>query len=69
MLTAAVALWNAAHLPAAVAELRDRGEDIPEEKLGHLSPLGWEHITLTGTYRWDLSATFTLENLLDDSRS
>lgn len=69
LLTAAVALWNAAHLPAAVAELRDRGEDIPEEKLGHLSPLGWEHITLTGTYRWDLSATFTLENPLDDSRS
>jgi hypothetical protein len=25
---------------------------VPEEYLSHLSPLGWEHITLTGTYRW-----------------
>ena len=65
LLTAAIALWSAAHLPAAVAELRSRGE-IPEEHLGHLSPLGWEHITLTGTYRWDLAATSTLEKLLND---
>ena len=64
--TAAIALWNTAHLPAAVAELGRRGEEIPDEHLGHLSPLGWEHITLTGTYRWDLTATSTLENLLND---
>ncbi|UOK49321.1 Tn3 family transposase (plasmid) [Bacillus tropicus] len=24
--------------------------DIPEEYLQHISPLGWEHITLTGDY-------------------
>ena len=48
-MTAAIALWNAAHLPKAVAALTDRGEDIPDHKLGHRSPLG-EHITLTGTY-------------------
>lgn len=43
-----------------------RGEGIPDEHLGHLSPLRWEHITLTGTYRWNLTATSTLENLLND---
>jgi len=35
----------------------------------YLATLGWEHITLTGTYRyrWDLTVTSTLENLLNDS--
>lgn len=28
---------------------------LPEEKLSHPSPLEWEHITLTGVYRWNLS--------------
>lgn len=52
LLTATIALWNAAHLPVAVAEeLWRRGEEIPDEHLGHLSPLGWEHITPTGAYR------------------
>ncbi len=38
-----------------------RGEGIgpsevaPEEYLRHLSPLEWEHITLTGVYRWNLA--------------
>jgi TnpA family transposase len=66
LLTAAIALWNAAHLPMAVEELRNRGEFVPDEHLGHLSPLGWEHITLTGTYRWDLTAACKLEDLLND---
>jgi TnpA family transposase len=66
LLTAAIALWNAAHLPLAVEKLRGQGENIPEEKLSHLSPLGWEHITLTGTYHWNLTATSTLEELLSN---
>ena len=28
-----------------------------------LAPLGWEHIVLTGEYRWDLGQVTTLENL------
>ena len=66
LLTAAIATWNAAHLPGAVEKLRSQGENIPEEKLSHLSPLGWEHITLTGIYHWDLTATSTLEELLHE---
>ena len=66
LLTAAISLWNAAHLPVAVEKLRDRGEHIPDEKLSHLSPLGWEHITLTGIYHWDLTPASSLEELLYD---
>jgi hypothetical protein len=29
-----------------------QGKGIPPEQLAHLSPLGWEHIILTGYYRW-----------------
>ena len=54
LLTAAIALWNAVYLERVVEELRARGEEIPDEYLRHLSPLEWEHVTLTGIYRWDL---------------
>ena len=50
LLTAAIGLWNAVYLERAVAEVRARGENIPNEYLAHLSPLEWEHITLTGVY-------------------
>jgi hypothetical protein len=26
--------------------------DVPDELLAHLSPLGWEHVNLTGDYVW-----------------
>jgi hypothetical protein len=27
-------------------------EPVPDELLAHLSPLGWEHVNLTGDYIW-----------------
>ena len=27
-------------------------EDVPDDLLAHLSPLGWEHVNLTGDYVW-----------------
>jgi hypothetical protein len=54
VLCAAIALWNIVYVERAVEELRNRGHDITDEHLRHLSPLGWEHIALTGVYRWDL---------------
>ena len=54
LLTVAIGLWNAVYLERAVAELRALGENVPNEYLAHLSPLEWEHITLTGVYRWNL---------------
>jgi hypothetical protein len=37
----------------AVEQVR-RKTDIPDEYLQYLSPLGWEHILLTGDYIWNL---------------
>ena len=36
---------------------------MPAECLPHLSPLGWEHINLTGDYIWDLQQTTTFQRL------
>lgn len=54
VLCAAIALWNTVYVEKAVGELTNRGHVITDEHLKHLSPLGWEHIALTGVYRWDL---------------
>jgi hypothetical protein len=40
------------YLKRAMQALRDAGRDIDEKLLPHLSPLGWEHINLTGDYIW-----------------
>lgn len=56
LLCAAIAMWNAVYLERAVEGLRALGEEVPEEYIAHLSPLEWEHITLTGIYRWNLDS-------------
>ena len=50
-LVTAIILWNTRYLERAVAALRQT-EDVPDHLLAHLSPLGWEHINLTGDYVW-----------------
>jgi hypothetical protein len=40
-------------LERAVAALR-QAEDVPDQLLAHLSPLGWEHVNLTGDYIWSI---------------
>ena len=52
-LVAVISYWNTLYLDLAVQELRREGIDLPEEHLPHFSPLGWEHIVLTGEYRWE----------------
>ena len=49
---AAIILWNTVYLGRAVAELRSKGEIVPDELLAHIAPLGWEHITFNGDYIW-----------------
>jgi hypothetical protein len=44
--------WNTVYLDRAIQSLRATGQDIDETLLLHLSPLGWEHINLTGDYSW-----------------
>ncbi len=48
----AIILWNTVYLERAIKSLRDTSQDIDEKLLPHLSPLGWEHINLTGDYIW-----------------
>lgn len=54
-LVAAIILWNTVYLERAIQSLRDLGKNIDETLLPHLSPLGWEHINLTGDYIWQQS--------------
>ena len=50
---AAIVLWNTVYLSRAIAALRAVGEEVPDALLGHLAPLGWQHINLTGDYLWN----------------
>jgi hypothetical protein len=49
---AAIVLWNTVYLERAVQSLRDSGKILTKHCCSHLSPLGWEHINLTGDYIW-----------------
>jgi TnpA family transposase len=55
LIVAAIILWNTVYLERAVAALREHGIAIDHEALAHLSPIGWEHINLTGDYTWQAS--------------
>nr|WP_274429033.1 Tn3 family transposase [Desulfolucanica intricata] len=52
LVVAAIILWNTVYLDRAIQALRDSGQAIDEKLFSHLSPLGWEHINLTGDYIW-----------------
>lgn len=52
LVVAAIILWNTVYLQRAVDHLRSRGVTPQPQDLVHLSPLGWEHINLTGDYDW-----------------
>ncbi|STT78411.1 transposase [Klebsiella pneumoniae] len=52
LLTAAISLWNTVYMERAVDAMKRKGVKINGLLLSHLSPLGWEHINLTGDYIW-----------------
>jgi len=49
---AAIIAWNTVYLMDAVTALRATGEEIPDELLPHIAPLGWRHINLLGRYEF-----------------
>jgi TnpA family transposase len=49
LLTAAIVLWNTVYLERATRAI-DAHKPIDGNLLQHLSPLGWEHINLTGDF-------------------
>jgi len=54
LVVAAIILWNTVYLAEAVEALKNKGVEVKEEYLEHLSPLGWEHINLTGDFQWNM---------------
>jgi hypothetical protein len=58
LVTAAIVLWNMVYLERATKALLRHGYPVDEVMLQYLSPLGWEHINLTGDYLWRNNARF-----------
>lgn len=53
LVTAAIVLWNTVYLDRATQAMRETGSKAFDDALlQYLSPLGWEHINLTGDYVW-----------------
>lgn len=52
LVVAAIILWNTVYMERAIQVLRASGEEIPDDLLPYLAPLGWQHINLTGDYIW-----------------
>jgi hypothetical protein len=50
--TAAIVLWNTVYLERAIKAFHIQGRPVDDNLLQYLSPLGWEHINLTGDYVW-----------------
>ena len=55
LVVAVIVLWNTVYIERAVQALRDLGKKVDDGLLQYLSPLGWEHINLTGDYNWQQS--------------
>lgn len=52
LLATIIIYWNTQKLGQAVQQRKRAGLATPEAFLPHISPLGWEHINLTGEYQW-----------------
>ena len=50
LLTAIIIYWNTWKLGEIVEKMAKAGMVPPSDLIAHISPLGWEHITLTGEY-------------------
>ena len=56
LVIAALVYWNTSYIEKAANHLR-RERRLPNPTLlRHVSPLGWEHIVLTGDYDWNSGA-------------
>jgi len=63
LVTACIGVFNCRYLSRAVTDLRQKGVVIDEQRLRRLSPLGWDHINLTGDYVWTESPAYDADGL------
>jgi hypothetical protein len=54
LVVAAITLWNTVYLERAAEQLA-KSRAFDPAHLQHASPLGWEHINLTGDYIWNIN--------------
>lgn len=47
-----IVLWNTVYLERATNAVASHDPEFDDALLQYLSPLGWEHINLTGDYTW-----------------
>ncbi|MBB4233316.1 Tn3 family transposase [Rhizobium mongolense] len=52
MLINAIVYWNTFYLGSAFAQLSREGIATPPDLIKHITPLGWQHVSLTGDYAW-----------------
>lgn len=52
LVAGAIVLWNTTYLQAVLRQREREGHSVPAAMLRHLSPLGWQHVNLTGDYLW-----------------
>lgn len=59
LVTAAIVLWNTVYLDRVTNAIQDQDQTLNEDLFQYLSPLGWDHINLTGDYTWRNNRTRT----------
>lgn len=52
LVASAIVLWNTVYIQKAITYLKQSDDNFNDELIANLSPLGWEHINLTGDYIW-----------------
>jgi TnpA family transposase len=63
LVTACIGLFNCRYLGHAVDDLRRHGVAIDDKRLRRLSPLGWDHINLTGDYVWSDAPPYGVDGM------
>ena len=56
LVIAAIVYWNTSYMDKATDHLRRQGRLPDPSLLRHVSPLGWDHVVLTGDYDWNSGA-------------
>ncbi|WP_394016341.1 MULTISPECIES: Tn3 family transposase [Xanthobacteraceae] len=55
--------WNTLYLEPAFAKVNREGFATPPDVIKHITPLGWQHISLTGDYIWTSTDSLNLRPL------
>lgn len=63
LLINAIVYWNTLYLEPAFTELNREGVATLPDVIKHITPLGWQHISLTGDYIWTPTDSLDLRPL------